>query len=75
MDSNQNDKTPGQVRAELRWALVCERLGFVLDPPPGASPEGATSDLAAALENVRAALEELQIAFGADEGRPPVPGV
>lgn len=68
MANNQNDKTPEQIRAELRWALVCERLGFMLDPPQGASSEVAKADLAAALENVRAALDELQTAFGADEG-------
>ena len=49
MAKNEKDRTPNQINAELRWALASERLGFVLDPTPVASPEGATADMAAAL--------------------------
>ena len=47
----------------MGWALACERLGFVLDPPPGVMPEGAMIDLAAALKQVKAALAEVEAAY------------
>lgn len=60
------DRTPEQVHAQLTWALACERLGFVLDPPAGATPEGSLADLTAAVTQVRHALEALGAAFAPD---------
>lgn len=57
------DRTPEQGQAQLRWALACERLSFVIDPPAGATSEGALEDLGAAISQVRYALEELEAAF------------
>ena len=61
------DRTPAQVRAQLMWALACERLSFVIDPPAGAKPEGELLDLAAAIGHVRHALEQLEAAFAPGE--------
>ena len=67
MRKNAMDRTPAQVHAQLKWALACERLSFVTDPPTGAMPEGALADLAAAIAQVRHALEELEAAFAPDK--------
>ena len=67
MRKNAMDRTPAQVHAQLTWALACERLSFVTDPPTGAMPEGALADLAAAIAQVRHALEELEAAFAPDK--------
>ena len=61
------DRSPEQVQAHLKWTLACERLSFVLDPPAGAKPEGELTDLAAAVANVRHALEGLEAAFAPDK--------
>ena len=61
------DRTPAQVQAQLTWALACERLSFVMHPPAGATPEGALADLAAAIAQVRHALEQLEAAFAPDK--------
>ncbi|MDM0049938.1 hypothetical protein [Variovorax sp. J22R115] len=57
------NRTPEQRQAQLTWVLACERLGFVMDPPEGATPEGGLADLAAAIAQVRLALEELESVF------------
>ena len=61
------DRTSAQVQAQLRWAFACERLSFVIDPPAGARREGELLDLAAAIGNVRRALEQLEAAFAPEE--------
>lgn len=55
------DRTSVQRKAKLTWASACERLSFVLDPPAGA-PLDASTDLAAAIAQVRHALQELEAA-------------
>jgi hypothetical protein len=57
------ESTPERVKAQLRWALACERLSFVLDPPSTAAPEAAVPDVNAAIEQALAALDELRAAF------------
>jgi hypothetical protein len=39
----------------------------VVNPPAGATPEGALTDLAAATAQVRHALKELEAAFAPDQ--------
>ena len=67
MMRNAMDRTPDQVHAQLTWELACERLNFVVNPPAGATPEGALTDLAAATAQVRHALKELEAAFAPDQ--------
>lgn len=53
-----------QRKAHLKWIVACEHLQFALDPPQGSVTKGV-ADLAAAIEQAREALTELEKAFGA----------
>jgi hypothetical protein len=66
-------KTPEQLKAELRWTVACEKLGFVLAPPTGALPDNEAMDLVAAVHQARAALDELQVAFSSVDAWPTGP--
>mgnify|MGYP001053170749 CR=1 FL=1 len=59
----ESQRTPEQLKAQLKWALACERLTFALSPPAGADPESASGVLTA-IERVQDALKELKLAFG-----------
>ncbi|MDM0109353.1 hypothetical protein QTH97_30800 [Variovorax sp. J22R24] len=62
MPMTDMNRTSQQTKAQLKWAVACEQLSFVLDPPAGVVAQEQI-DLATAVQRVQAALEDLQVAF------------
>jgi len=60
--TSATDPKAERLRAQLQWEAACERLSFVLSPPPGVGP-GNARDLAAALALVQSALDDLRAAI------------
>ena len=65
MDSNE-----AQLVAWVRWETVAERMSLELAPQAGDEWDPRPRDLKAAVQVARAALDEIEAAYGLSKERP-----